>query len=74
MLEKINVFLNLENNQYKVGKIVYNNRQILFQYNKDFLNTNINISPLTLPFNNKIYSNKGNLPGVFRDSLPDGWG
>ena len=54
MLEKINVFLNLENNQYKVGEIVYNDRQILFQYNKDFLNTNINISPLTLPFNNKI--------------------
>lgn len=74
MLEKINVFLNIENNQYKVGEIVYNNRQILFQYNKDFLNTNINISPLTLPFNDKIYSNKGNLPGVFRDSLPDGWG
>lgn len=74
MLDKIKVFLNIESNKYIVGELVYLNKQIFFQYDSKFLEQNINISPVTLPFNNTVYSNKTNLHGVFKDSLPDGWG
>lgn len=74
MIEKLNVFLNIEGVRNKVGELVYSNKKIYFQYDNKFLDESINISPLTLPFNNKIYSNNTELHGVFKDSLPDGWG
>lgn len=72
MINKLNVFLNIENNRSKVGELVCIDKRIYFQYNYDCLKKNINISPISLPFNRKIYS--GSLHGVFKDSLPDGWG
>lgn len=74
MIEKLNVFLNIENNRVQVGELAYINKKIYFQYDNDFLKTNLNISPIALPFDNKIYTNNTLLPSVFDDSLPDGWG
>lgn len=42
----INVFLNIKNFREKVGKLVCSNKKIYFQYDNNFLNKNINISPI----------------------------
>lgn len=70
----MNVFINIENNRVKVGELAISNKKIYFQYDNDFLSKNINISPITLPFNNQIYTNNFDLHGVFKDSIADGWG
>ena len=66
----------------KVGKLYENNNKIYFQYEKEFLLKNIEISPLKLPLSLgvKPYINLDYpdyyhyLPGVFFDSLPDRFG
>ncbi|MCC8193089.1 MAG: type II toxin-antitoxin system HipA family toxin [Deltaproteobacteria bacterium] len=54
------------------------NRAILFEYDQDFLSTGIELSPFKLPLRSGIFEDKervfDGLPGVFNDSLPDGWG
>ncbi|WP_353169491.1 type II toxin-antitoxin system HipA family toxin [Flavobacterium sp.] len=75
--EKLNVFIDLAD-KVQVGQLIHSNNQIYFKYNTDFLELNINISPLKLDFNNEIQTCNVNyfegLFGVFSDSLPDGWG
>lgn len=74
----INVYLNSFNTRYFVGILKEQNKKIYFEYDKDFLKTNIQISPFYLPLEEGIFTepkmvNDG-LHGVFNDSLPDGWG
>lgn len=63
----------------KVGTLLEKDGVIYFEYEKDFINTGLNLSPMKLPFNTKTYSNKDDtyfqsLAGVFFDSLPDKFG
>lgn len=62
----------------KVGRLAASNRQILFEYDTDFLKSGIELSPLNLPLKPGVASGKpgvfDGLFGVFNDSLPDGWG
>jgi len=63
----------------KVGVIYEQNGIISFEYEQDFLNLNINISPIKLPFDTQTYINYDDkyfqtLAGVFFDSLPDKFG
>ncbi|MBL4870181.1 MAG: HipA N-terminal domain-containing protein, partial [Robiginitomaculum sp.] len=51
---------------------------IYFEYDPEFLSRGLDISPLRLPlkpdlqqFDSRLFEG---LPGVFNDSLPDGWG
>lgn len=74
MIDKISVFLNINENRNKVGELACVNKKIYFQYDNEFLKKGVNISPISLPFNNQIQLNGNNLFGVFDDSLPDGWG
>jgi len=60
------------------GKIIIKNRKIYFQYNDEFLETKLQLSPFKLPLNSAIISCEDSifegLFGIFNDSLPDGWG
>ncbi len=74
----INVKLNLEGKTYFVGQLLKADHGVYFQYDKTFIKTGLQLSPLKLPLNDQVYKapempfNK--LQGVFADSLPDGWG
>lgn len=49
-----------------------------FEYAPEFLSTGLNLSPFRLPFEGGLFEHAdhsfGPLPGLFDDSLPDGWG
>ena len=62
----------------KVGRLAYRQRQILFEYDPDFLASGLEISPFKLPLRAGVIPGPDGLfdglHGVFNDSLPDGWG
>lgn len=61
-----------------VGRLAVRARTIYFEYDRDFVDQGLEISPLQLPLKPGLQSfDKAlfeGLPGVFNDSLPDGWG
>jgi serine/threonine-protein kinase HipA len=70
----LNVFLS----GASVGKLAVRNRQIWFQYDASWLQHGFDLAPQMLNFDNQPQLAKApifyGLPGVFYDSLPDGWG
>jgi len=78
MIELLNVALNFGTEDLKVGRLISNNKKILFEYYESFLHSKYSISPFFLPLTSGIQSFDAKLfeglPGVFNDSLPDGWG
>jgi len=61
-----------------VGRLAVRDRRIYFEYEPAFIEQGLEISPFLLPvkagvstFDNNLFEG---LPGVFNDSLPDGWG
>lgn len=74
----IHVSLNFGSQNIKVGRLLYENRRIFFEYDTSFLPTPFDLSPVHLAkrsgvmqFDPALFEG---LPGVFSDSLPDGWG
>lgn len=72
------VALQFDQKPIAVGRLAFQNRQVYFEYAQSFLKLFLPISPFQLPlktgvqsFNNTLFEG---LPGVFNDSLPDGWG
>jgi len=72
-------------NNHFVGVCDFNpeNGNIFFQYSPDFLKSNINLSPLLMPLENKVFGFDGKqynpqtfkgLPPMIADSLPDDFG
>lgn len=61
-----------------MGRLVYKDRKIFFEYAADFLKTGLELSPFKLPLKIGVASCEEHvfdgLFGVFNDSLPDGWG
>ncbi|HLB56594.1 MAG TPA: type II toxin-antitoxin system HipA family toxin [Coxiellaceae bacterium] len=61
-----------------VGRLAIRNHQIYFEYDLSFLKNALPISPLKLPVEPGLKIADRNLfeglPGLFYDSLPDGWG
>ncbi len=61
-----------------VGTLAEDQGRIYFQYAPEFLALGLNLSPFHLPFEPGLfeYTDRefGPLPGLFDDSLPDGWG
>ncbi len=61
-----------------LGRLAMSDRKILFEYDPDFLTSNIQISPFQLPLKLGVHICEDRLFdglfGVFNDSLPDGWG
>ncbi len=61
-----------------VGRLALREGKIYFEYDNAFLKTGLEIAPLRLPlqpgvqtFDHLLFEG---LPGIFNDSLPDGWG
>jgi len=74
----IHVGLNFGNDRIPVGRLVMNERTIYFAYESSFIQRGLEISPFMLPLKSGVSSFSNSLfeglPGVFNDSLPDGWG
>ncbi|MCL5284147.1 MAG: type II toxin-antitoxin system HipA family toxin [Nitrospirae bacterium] len=77
-VDRLNVFLRFGEEELFVGILASKGGRILFQYAPDFLNREISLSPFRLPLSGQIHKGDperfSGLPGVFFDSLPDGWG
>ncbi len=74
----INVFYKPKKEKIKLGSLALNNGKIFFEYDKDFLKLNLEISPFKLKLQPGVIESDARvfdgLFGVFNDSLPDGWG
>jgi len=61
-----------------VGTLLDQGGRIYFEYAEAWLRTGLNLSPFRLPFEGGAFLHRdrafGPLPGLFDDSLPDGWG
>lgn len=61
-----------------VGQLAQHEGLTYFEYAQAFLDTGLELSPLKLPAQAGLREHRdhefGELPGVFADSLPDGWG
>ncbi len=77
-LNEVKVGLNFGENTIPVGRLASRNAQIYFEYDEAFLDLGLEISPLKLPLESGLQTFSPilfeGLPGVFNDSLPDGWG
>lgn len=80
-MNKINVYLNLGDEEQRVGELYASSDlgRHVFRYDRDFVASGLQISPLQLPLEAKTYiaqKNNGfyDLHSVFADSLPDTWG
>lgn len=75
---EIRVGLNFGDAIIPVGRLAMRERKIYFEYRNSFIDRQLEISPLRLPLRSGVISFDYNLfeglPGVFNDSLPDGWG
>lgn len=76
--KEIRVSLDFGSEIQKVGRLAIHNSLIYFEYEEEFLQTNLEISPIKLPLQRGVIalpkSPFEGLAGVFNDSLPDGWG
>lgn len=75
----IRVFLELEEGRrLHVGRLALKNRQVLFEYDSEFLSLGLELSPFKVPLAPGVVTGDptkfDGLMGVFDDSLPDGWG
>ena len=61
-----------------VGRLALDGRRVYFEYDADFPARGLDISPYHLPLQAGLSAFDGalfdGLPGVFNDSIPDGWG
>ncbi|HET6250325.1 MAG TPA: type II toxin-antitoxin system HipA family toxin [Tepidisphaeraceae bacterium] len=61
-----------------VGQLAEHDRRIYFEYDASFLVRALSLSPFKLPLRQGLIEHAdrafGQLPGLFDDSLPDGWG
>jgi len=61
-----------------VGHLALRDQQIYVEYDADFIRLGLDLSPFRLPLNPGVQTFHSGLfeglPGVFNDSLPDGWG
>lgn len=77
-VKEIRVSLDFGHGKISVGRLAVRDHSIYFAYDRSFIDRELEISPFTLPlkdsltwFDNTLFEG---LPGVFNDSLPDGWG
>lgn len=76
--QEVKVGLDFGKGSIPVGRLAIRERRIYFAYESAFIEQGLEISPFVLPlkagvtnFENSLFEG---LPGVFNDSLPDGWG
>ena len=54
-IQTINVFLHLGEDKMLVGKLAYKDGIIYFEYENDFLDTKLQISPYKLPLKSGVH-------------------
>lgn len=74
----LHVYLDLLGDVVLVGRLAVNNQQVWFEYDKEFISRELEISPFKLPLKSGVQKSRdqvfNGLFGVFNDSLPDAWG
>ncbi|MBC8317227.1 MAG: type II toxin-antitoxin system HipA family toxin [Desulfobulbaceae bacterium] len=78
-LREIDVhFTTTPDESFQVGTLVQQGHRLFFEYNSQWINRGLELSPFTLPLRPGLYEHTnrefGPLFGLFDDSLPDGWG
>lgn len=77
-VKEIKVGLDFGHETVPVGRLAIRDRTIYFEYLASFMRKGIELSPRILPLKAGVFSFPyglfEGLPGVFNDSLPDGWG
>ena len=77
-VKEVKVGINFGDGVAPVGRLAMRERTIYFEYDRTFIERGLELSPLRLPLKSGLFSFDYNLfeglPGVFNDSLPDGWG
>jgi len=77
-VNEIKVGLDFGDENLSVGRLAIRDGVIYFEYDSAFIERGLEITPLRLPLQSGVQSFDRNLfeglPGVFNDSLPDGWG
>ena len=77
-VREVKVGLNFDGSVTSVGRLALRGRDIYFEYEPSFIKQGLEISMIRLPLKSGVinfpYSLFEGLPGVFNDSLPDGWG
>ena len=78
MIQTLSVLYHHNNTKKEVGRLAYKEGVIYFEYSKEFLDSNLQLSPYKLPLRAGVFVCDDNvfegLFGLFGDSLPDGWG
>ena len=74
----LHVGLDFDNGKIPVGRLALRDRHLYFSYEPAFIGQGLEISPFMLPLKEGVTTFESGLfeglPGVFNDSLPDGWG
>ncbi len=74
----VNVGLDFGTGRIPVGRLALREHRIYFEYVPAFIEQGLEISPFMLPVQSGVTTFDSSLfeglPGVFNDSLPDGWG
>ena len=78
-MKKLEVRFTLDPKEsFPVGTLAEESGRLFFEYAPEWLSRGLNLSPFRLPFEPSLFEHKdlsfGPLPGLFDDSLPDGWG
>ncbi len=77
-INEVKVGLDFGHGMVPVGRLASRNGRIYFEYDAEFLRRGLELSPFKLPLESGVRSFDPNLfeglPGLFNDSLPDGWG
>jgi len=77
-ISQIRVSLDFDEKSQLVGRLATRDHKIYFEYDSDFIRKGMDISPIKCPLKPGVQTYDPflfeGLPGVFNDSLPDGWG
>lgn len=77
-IEKLKVSLDFGDSPVQVGTLLMQDNIVYFRYTDSFLDSTLDISPFKLKKTTEILACPKEpfegLPGVFNDSIPDGWG
>lgn len=77
-VQEVKVGIDFGDGLISVGRLAIRDRKIYFEYDREFIDRGMEISPFKLPLVSGVqtfeYSLFEGSPGVFNDSLPDGWG
>jgi serine/threonine-protein kinase HipA len=78
MIDKLTVSLDFRSSPIEVGTLINRDGIIYFRYAPSFLEKDFELSPFKLKKTSEIITCPKDpfdgLPGVFNDSIPDGWG